>query len=143
MYLSKEVTYKDQSLKMQMILSLDKDDTSNSEKIWKKNGFFGDQKGDFTITVFILERCTGHQTYICIPIQIIIIIIIIIITKTTTTTIIIKANFPENTLVCYNQGTISALKVGDYAIYLDHVILGQLILANNCPDLNSYVPKEN
>ena len=35
---------------MQMMLSLDKSDSSYSEKIWKKNGFFGDQKSDFTIT---------------------------------------------------------------------------------------------
>ena len=37
MYLSKEATNKDQSLKLQMMLSLDKEDTSNnSEKIRKK-----------------------------------------------------------------------------------------------------------
>ena len=34
---------------MQMLLSLDEEDSNNSEKIWKKNGFFGDQKGEFTI----------------------------------------------------------------------------------------------
>ena len=45
MYLSKEVTYKDQSLKMQMILSLDKDDTSNSEKSGKKMGSLETKKG--------------------------------------------------------------------------------------------------
>ena len=77
MFLSKQETNKDQSLEMQMMLSLDKDDSSNSEKNWKKTGFFGDQKGDFTI---------------------------------------IKLNFPENTLVYCNQGTISTLKAGDYAI---------------------------
>ena len=33
-----------------MLLSLDKSDTSNSEKIWKKKGFCGDQKSDFTKT---------------------------------------------------------------------------------------------
>ena len=33
MFLSKEATNKDQSLKMQMILSLDKSDSSNTEKI--------------------------------------------------------------------------------------------------------------
>ena len=50
MYLSKEATNKDQSLKIQMILSLNKDDTSNNyEKIWKKNRFFGDEKENFTI----------------------------------------------------------------------------------------------
>ena len=33
MYLSKEATNKDQSLKMQMLLSLDKEETNSSEKI--------------------------------------------------------------------------------------------------------------
>ena len=37
-----------------------------------------------------------------------------------------------------NQGTISTLKAGDYAICLDYVILAQLILANNFPDLENY-----
>ena len=32
---------------------------------------------------------------------------------------------------------ISTLKAGDYAIYLDYVILEQLILANNCPLYNT------
>ena len=32
-YLSKEATNKDQSLKMQMLLSLDKEETNSSEKI--------------------------------------------------------------------------------------------------------------
>ena len=46
LYLSKEATNKDQSLKMQMMLSLDKEDSgNNSEKIWSSNGFFGDQRG--------------------------------------------------------------------------------------------------
>ena len=89
---------------MQMLLSLDKEKTSSSGTIWKKNCFFGDQKGDFTIN---------------------------------------KAKFSENTLVYCNQGTISTLKVEDYAIYNDYVILSQLILANNCPDLDNYRMKEN
>ena len=42
-------------------------------------------------------------------------------------------NFPENTLVYCNQGTISTPKAGDYAIYLDYVILGPIIPANNHP----------
>ena len=33
MFLSKEATNRDQSLKMQMMLSLDKSDSSNTEKI--------------------------------------------------------------------------------------------------------------
>ena len=87
-----------------MLLSLDKEETNSSEKIQKKNGFFGDQKGDFTNN---------------------------------------KANFPENPLVYCNQGTISTLKVRGYAIYIDYVILSQLILANNCPDLDNYSLIEN
>ena len=38
-FLSKEATNKDQSPKMQMMLSLDKESASNSEKIWKKKVF--------------------------------------------------------------------------------------------------------
>ena len=49
MFLSKEATNKDQILKMKMMLSLDKDDSTSSEKIWKVKDFFGDQKGDFTV----------------------------------------------------------------------------------------------
>ena len=105
MILSKEATNKDQSLKMQIMLSLDKDDSINSEKILKTKGFSGDRKGGFTIK---------------------------------------KPNFPENTLVYCNQGTISTLKAWDYAIYLDCVILRQIIPANNSPpDLDNNVLKEN
>ena len=104
-FLSKEATNKDQSPKMQMMLSLDKESASNSEKIWKKKFFEGDQKGDFTIT---------------------------------------KPNFLENTLVYCNQSTISTLKARDYAIYLDYIILGQIIPAFNSPaDLDNYILKEN
>lgn len=39
MFLSKKTKDKDQSLKMQMMLSLDKDDSSNFQKIWKKMVF--------------------------------------------------------------------------------------------------------
>ena len=105
MFLSKEVTNKDQCLKIQILLSLDKDDSRNSEKVWKAKGFFGDQKGDFTIK---------------------------------------NPNFLKNTLVYCNQGTISTLKAGDYAIYQDYMILRQIILANNSPPhLDNYVLKEN
>ena len=41
MFLSIKATNIDQSLKMQMILSLDKDDSSNFGKKWKKTGFLG------------------------------------------------------------------------------------------------------
>ena len=55
-----------------------------------------------------------------------------------------KPNFPENVLGYCNQGTVSTLKAGYYAIYLDYVILGQSILANNClHDHDNYVLKQN
>ena len=35
---------------------------------------------------------------------------------------------------------VKKLKAGDYGIYLNYVLLGQIILANNCPpDLDNYV----
>ena len=50
-----------------------------------------------------------------------------------------KVNFPENTLIYASQGSILSLKGGDYAIYLDYVILGQLICAKNLPkDFDNY-----
>ena len=43
-----------------------------------------------------------------------------------------------------NQGATSVLKAGDYAVYLDYVIIAQIIPASNCPpDLDNYVFKEN
>ena len=56
-----------------------------------------------------------------------------------------KANFPENTLVYVNQGTISQMKDGE-AIYLDYVVLGQTMpVANPDPaiDFDKYEFKEN
>ena len=44
-----------------------------------------------------------------------------------------KANFPENTLVYVNNGSISQMKDGE-AIYLQYVILGQIMAVAN-PDL--------
>ena len=69
------------------------------------NGFFGDQKGEFTIT---------------------------------------KASFPENTLIYVNNGTMSSVKGGDHAIYLDCTKLGQLICAKNLPeDFKNYECKQD
>ena len=49
---------------------------------------------------------------------------------------ITKPNFPENTLVYINQGSISAVK-GGHAIYLEFVIRGQLMpVANPDPQIN-------
>ena len=49
MFLSIKATNNNQSLKMQIILSLDRDDSSNFRKKMEKKRFFWDQKGDFTI----------------------------------------------------------------------------------------------
>ena len=47
-------------------------------------------------------------------------------------------------MVFCNQGATSVLKAGDYAVYLDYVIIAQIIPASNCPpDLDNYVFKEN
>ena len=91
MYLSKEATEKDRQMKMQMLMTIDNNDSSASEKIWLTNGFFGDQRTDLTVS---------------------------------------KENFPENTLLYSNQGVITNLKAGDYAIYLDYVILAQILPAS-------------
>ena len=107
MFLSKEATKKDESLRMQTMLSLkdDKGDSSSTEKIWKSNGFFGDQKTNLTI---------------------------------------IKANFPENTLDYVNNGSIFAVKGGQTAVYLDYVILAQILPVMNFPDnLDNYQYKDN
>ena len=107
MFLSKEATKKDESLKMQTMLSLkdDKGDSSSTEKMWKSNGFFGDQKTNLTI---------------------------------------IKANFPENTLVYVNNGSIFAVKGGQTAVYLDYVILAQILPVMNFPDnLDNYQYEDN
>ena len=56
-----------------------------------------------------------------------------------------KANFPENTLCYVNQGSVSQVKDGE-AIYLEYVILGQIMaVANPDPsiDLDDYQFKEN
>ena len=49
MYLSKDATEKDRQLKMQMFMLIDKDDSSSSEQIWVKNGFFGDKRSNLTV----------------------------------------------------------------------------------------------
>ena len=57
---------------------------------------------------------------------------------------ITNPNFPEDLLVYCNQGTILTLKGGGYAIYLNYVILGQIIPEINSPaDLDNYVLKKN
>ena len=57
---------------------------------------------------------------------------------------IIKANFPENTLVYVNNGSIFAVKGGKTAVYLGYVILVQILLVMNSPDnLDNYQYKDN
>ena len=56
-----------------------------------------------------------------------------------------KANFPENTLVYVNQGSVSQMKDGE-AIYLEYVVLAQIMpVANPNPaiDFDTYEFKEN
>ena len=100
MYLSKEATNKDQSLKMKLLLMTDDKAAVGTELIQKLGRLFGDQKGEFTIN---------------------------------------KPKFRENTLIYANQRSILTLKGGDHAIYLDYVVLGQLICAKHLSeDFDNY-----
>ena len=57
-----------------------------------------------------------------------------------------KANFPENTLVYVNQVSVSLAKGGGQAIYLEFVVIGQLMpVANPDPSINleTHVFKED
>ena len=48
-----------------------------------------------------------------------------------------KANFPENTLCYISQGSVSLAKGGKKAMYLEFVILGQIMRAANIdPTIN-------
>ena len=92
-------------MKMQMLMTINNNDSSASEKIWLTNGFFGDQRSDLTVS---------------------------------------KENFPVNTLFYSNQGVIANLKAGDHAIYLDYVILAQILPAGVCPpNIDNYEFAEN
>ena len=54
-----------------------------------------------------------------------------------------KRDFPENTLIYINQGTISTVK-GNLAIYLVNVVLGQVLPMITCPpDIENYVCGES
>ena len=46
MYLSQELTSKDQQLKTQKAVSLQDEDLKNTEKIWLESGFFKDCQSD-------------------------------------------------------------------------------------------------
>ena len=55
-----------------------------------------------------------------------------------------KANFSENTLVYVNNGSIFAAKGGQTAVYLDYVILAQILPVMNFPDnLDNYQYEDN
>ena len=57
-----------------------------------------------------------------------------------------KANFPENTLCYVNQGTVSLVKGGEKAIYLEFVVIGQVMLVANADpsfNLETHVFKDN
>ena len=98
MFLSKEVTSKDQQLKTQMMISFQDDEAKNTEHVWQESEFFDDHRSDLLIP---------------------------------------KANFPENTLVYVNQGSVSLVKGGGQAIYLEFVVIGQLMpVANPDPSIN-------
>ena len=59
---------------------------------------------------------------------------------------VFMANFPENCLVYINQGSLSVAKGGEKAMYLDFIILGQIMpIANPDPkfDIDNYVCKDN
>ena len=48
-----------------------------------------------------------------------------------------KANFPENTLCYVNQGSVSLVKGGGQAIYLEFVVIGHLMpVTNPDPSIN-------
>ena len=57
-----------------------------------------------------------------------------------------KANFPENTLLYVNQGSVSLVKGGGKAIYFGFMVIGQLMTVVN-PDpsvkLETHVFKED
>ena len=56
---------------------------------------------------------------------------------------ITKPNFPENTMAYVNQGSVTLVK-SKLAIYLDYVILGQLIPTMNKPEnVEEYECKPN
>ena len=107
LFLSKETSTKDANLKSQMMISMNEDKVEkSSERIWKENGFFKDQRTDLTIG---------------------------------------KPNFPENTLVYVNNGSITTVK-GGYAMYLEFVIIGPILpMGNLLPniDFDKYDYKEN
>ena len=54
-----------------------------------------------------------------------------------------KADLPENTLFYINQGTSSTVKSGEQAIYITNVLLAQILLYANSPDIETYKLKDD
>ena len=57
---------------------------------------------------------------------------------------IVKANFTETNFCFVNQGSVSLVKGGEKALYLDFIVLSQLMSATNVNpeiDLDSYILK--
>ena len=102
MYLSKEATTKDRSLKTQVLLVIGDEKITDTEKIWKKQVFL-------VIKVQILQliRQISRRIHWCMPIR----------------------HIKYNTIQYSNINLIK----GDLAIYLDYVVLGELIPAKNSP----------
>ena len=107
LFLSKEASNKDVNLKTQMMIAMKEDKAENStERIWKENEFFKDQRTNLTIG---------------------------------------KPNFPENTLVYINNGSILAVK-SVHPMYLEFVILAQILPMANpppCIDLDKHDYKDH
>ena len=79
LFLSKEASNKDVNLKTQMMIALKEDKAeSSTERIWKENGFFKNQRTDLTIgkanfsenMLVYVNNCSitpvkgGHATYL-------------------------------------------------------------------------------
>ena len=93
---------------MEMMVASVGDDKfeKSTERVWKENRFFGDQRADLTIK---------------------------------------KPNFPENTLVYVNNGSVTLGK-GSHAIYFEFVIIAQILPVANLPldlDLDTHKYQEN
>ena len=55
-----------------------------------------------------------------------------------------KENFLENMLIYSNQGVIRNLEAGDCAVYLDYVVIAQILAASICPpNIENYKFAEN
>ena len=55
-----------------------------------------------------------------------------------------KEKFPENTHLYVNQGVITNLKAGEHAVYLDYVVLAQILPVSVCPpNIDNYESGEN